>query len=620
MAWPAPALAGQQTPPPDQPRLTIDELMKVDVTSVEKHAEPAFESAAAISIILQDDIRRAGVTSLPEALRLAVGVDVARTDGRTWAISARGFDISTANKMVVMIDGRSIYTPLFSGVFWDVQDVVLDDVDRIEVIRGPGASLWGANAVNGVINIITKRASETKGTLVKVGGGNDLGQIIVQHGGSMGAKASYRVYAKDRYRGSEVFANGADADDPLRMTQVGTRIDADFGRTSLTVQSDAYAGSIGLFAHPDSDVSGGNVLTRLTRSYASGNQLQFQAYYDYTYRRVPQQFAEARNTGDVDLQYRFIPLKRHDVTAGAGFDLTDGRTVESPVLFFDPSARTTALVNVFAQDVVELVPQRFYVTLGSKVEHNSYTGVEVEPTARFRWSFDSRHVLWGAISRAVRMPTRFDEDLRFTGFSPNVVLSGSPSFQSETVVAHELGYRHSAGHRFAAGVALFENDYDHLRSEEPTLPAGLPVVLENLLTAKTAGAELSTTYQPSTRVELRGSYAFLHEELRFKPGSLDPTGGSSEVHDPGHQVSFRSMITLPRRVELDGTFRWISALSSPVIPAYGELDVHCGVHVHRTEIELIGNNLLHAQHQEGSTLPNPEEFIRSVFVQLTWRP
>jgi iron complex outermembrane receptor protein len=616
----SPEPQAQSAEPQARPRPTIDELMKIDVTSVQKHAEPAFEAAAAISILLQDDLRRAGITTLAEALRLAAGVTVGRTDGHTWAISARGFAISTANKMVVMIDGRSIYTPLFAGVLWDVQDVVLEDVDRIEVVRGPGASLWGANAVNGVINVITKRASETKATLVQVGGGSNQGQTSVRYGGAIGTSGAFRVYGTGQYQAPQLFLSGASANDPMNHGQVGFRVDLDAGRKSFTIQSDAYTGKIGAFDRPDTDVSGGNILGRLTRTSASGNQLQLQWYYDYTYRNVPRQFAEARNTGDVDLQYRFVPLRRHDVTAGAGLDVTHSRTLGSAVLFFEPATRTSPLLNTFAQDVIEVVPQRFYVTIGSKFEHNDYTGFEVQPTGRFRWSPARSATVWGAVSRGVRMPARFDTDLRFTGNSPTVLIEGSPDFLSETVIAHELGYRQSLGRRIAVGITAFENDYDHLRSQEPTLPTIVPVVLSNLLTARTTGLELTAAVQPSTHWDLRGSYAFLSEQFRQAPGSLDPTVGSSEANDPTHQLSIRSMVTL-RHVELDATVRTIGHLPHPAIPGYTELTVHIGLRpTPRVQLAVIGDNLLHSSHQEASTLPNPEVFVRSVLVQLTWRP
>ena len=623
LSAPGPAAAGQrepaQNPPPPQ-RLSIEELQAIDVTSVAKHAEPGFEAAAAISIIRQDDLRRAGITTLPEALRLAAGVEVARFDGHTWSISARGFNISTANKMVVLIDGRSVYTPLFSGVLWDAQDLVLEDVDRIEVIRGPGGALWGANAMNGVINIITKRADDTKGLLVNTGGGSNLGQTAVRYGGALGANGAYRVYGKYRYIGAQVFSGGDNAHDPLRSGQVGGRLDREIGHLSFTLQGDGYVGRVGLTDRADSDIAGGNVLSRLTYTDASGRQLQVQAYYDGTYRMVPRQFTERRDTVDVDVQYRFSLGTRHDVTTGAGLNVSRSRTTASAVLSFDPGTRVTPLVNLFGQDVISVVPQRLYLTLGAKAEHNAYTGAEYQPTLRLRWSPSSGRTIWGEVSRAVRMPSRFDTDLRFTGFSPVVIIRGDPGFRSETVVASELGLRQSLGRTLAFGVTAFRNQYDHLRSQEPTLPTGFPVVLSNLLAARTGGVEFSAEYHPVPRWEWHANYSFLTERFRSKAGSLDPTGGTSEANDPAHQFSLRSFLTLPGRTEFDATLRVIGRLPHPVIPRYAELTLHWGVHAtDALELAVIGDNLLHAHHQEFSSLPTREEFVRSFFGQATWR-
>jgi iron complex outermembrane receptor protein len=608
---------------PDQQtlkRLSIEELSNIDVTSTLKHAEPVNQAAAAITVITGDDIRRAGITTLPEAMRLVTGVQVARFDGRTWAISARGFDITTANKLVVMIDGRSVYTPLFSGVFWDVQDVVLEDVDRIEVVRGPGGTLWGANAVNGVINIVTKSAAQTKGTLVQVGGGTELGQTSVRYGTSAGSDGNIRVYAKYRYRGSEVFANGDSARDPLRSGQVGFRYDGGAsGRTVTTVQGDLYTGKIGLFDRPDSDVAGGNLLARIAHTYSSGSQLQVQMYYDGTYRSVPRQFAEHRDTVDVDLQYRFSFGKRQDVVTGVGYDVTRGHVAPSPVLFFLPETRTSPLLNVFVQDEIAIVPSRVTLIAGSKFEHNDYTGFEYQPTLRARWTPHGGETIWAAISRAVRMPTRFDSDLQFTGTAPIVVLRGDPGFQSETVLAREVGYRQRFGSTVSLDVAAFHNTYDNLRTEEPTLPFGVPVVLANNMSARTSGIEVTAEYQPAPAVQLHAGYTWLTEQFTLAPGSHDITGGTNEANDPGHQIWARSFVNLPRGFEADAVFRYVGALPHPVIPAYGELTLRGGWRRGRIEISITGDNLLHDYHQEFSSLTPPEEFPRSGFAQVTWR-
>jgi iron complex outermembrane receptor protein len=601
-------------------RLSIEELSSIDVTSTLKHAEPISASAAAIQVITGDDIRRAGITTLPEALRLATGIQVARFDGRTWAISARGFNISTANKLVVLVDGRSVYTPLFSGVFWDVQDLVLEDVDRIEVIRGPGGTLWGANAVNGVINIVTKPAGQTRGTLVQIGGGSELGQAAVRYGMAAGTGGALRMYAKYRYRGSEVFETGASARDPLRTAQAGFRFDRGAAnRTVMTLQGDLYKGAVGISDRPDSDVAGGNLLARIARTYSGGAQLQLQAYYDGTYRRVPRQFAEHRDTADIDLQYRTRLGLRHDLVAGAGYQLTHGHAAPSPVLFFAPETRTSPLVNLFVQDEITLVPNRVAIIIGSKVEHNDYTGFEYQPTVRARWTVRERGSVWGAVSRAVRMPTRFDSDLRFTGQSPIVVLRGDAGFRSETVLSRELGYRYRFGSAASIDVAAFHNTYDRLRTQEPTLPAGIPIVLRNNMEGRTSGLEASAEYEPAARVRLHAGYTLLSEDLRLKPGIVDIAQGAAEYNDPKHQVWMRSAIDLRGGFETDGVFRFVGELPHPRVPRYAELTLRLGWRRGRTELSLVGDNLLHDRHAEFGNLTPREEYPRSAFLQATWR-
>jgi len=600
-------------------RLSIEDLSGIDVTSTLKHAEPVFASAAAIEVITGDDIRRAGITMLPEALRLVTGVQVARFDGHTWATSARGFNISTANKLVVMIDGRSVYTPLFSGVFWDVQDLVLEDVDRIEVIRGPGATLWGANAVNGVINIVTKHASQTEGTLVQIGGGTDLGQTAVRYGRAIGRDGGVRVYGKYRYRGSQVFETGESARDPLRSGQAGFRFDhGASGRTLMTLQGDIYKGAIGISDRPDSDVAGGNLLARVAHTYASGSQLQLQAYYDGTYRRVPRQFAEHRDTMDLDLQYQTRIAARHDLVTGIGYQLTHGHAAPSQVLFFVPETRTSPLWNLFAQDEITIAPNRLAVIVGSKFEHNDYTGFEFQPTVRGRWTPGGRDTLWGAVSRAVRMPTRFDSDLRFTGVTPIVVLRGDAGFQSETVRSREIGYRRF-GSAASIDLAAFYNTYDDLRTQEPTPPAGIPIVLSNLMKARTSGIEVSAEVEPAVAVRLHAGYTYLSEDFRLQPGSRDISNGTAEYNDPVHQGWLRSNINLARDFEADAIFRYVDALPHPIVPGYAELTLRFGWRRGTTELSVIGDNLLHDHHPEFGNLTPRVEYPRSVFGQATWR-
>ena len=602
-------------------QLTIEQLTHIDVTTVTKHAEPLGEAAGAISLITQEDIRRSGVTTLADALRLATGVAVARSDGHTWAISARGFNSPTADKMQVLIDGRIVYTPLFSGVQWDVQDTVLENIDRIEVIRGPGAALWGANAMNGVINVITKTASQTSGTFIQLGAGSDLGQGVAQYAATFATGGGYRVYGKYSYRGALEFDGGASARDPMQSGHSGFRVDWQHGpRTALTVQGDLYDGAIGVADRPDIHVTGGNVLGRLGHTLASGAQLQLQWYYDGTYRNVPRQFSEHRDTYDVQLQYRATFGSRHDVTTGAGYDVTSGRAPRSLVLFFVPDTRTSPLFNAFVQDEIAILPRRLAIVLGAKIEHNDYTGFEHEPTARIRWTSTSGHTLWSAVSRAVRMPTRFDTDLRFTGFTQAILIQGSPDFRSETVVSTEAGYRKTLAPQLAFDVSAFDNHYDQLRSQEPTIPGGFPIVIANDLQAHTRGVELTADYRPAARLRLHAGYSFLDERLTFRPGSRDATAGAQEADDPRHQLSLRTYVDLPGRTEVDAMFRFVGELPNPRVARYAELDVHLGLRPRPfIELSIVGNDLLHTQHVEFGNLSPPEAFPRSVYARASWR-
>ena len=391
-------------------------------------------------------------------------------------------------------------------------------------------------------------------------------------------------------------------------------------RTAFTLQADAYDAKSGLSDRPDIDESGGNLLGRLSHTSSTGAQLQLQGYYDGTYRKVPRQFSEHRDTGDLDFQYR-IAAGRHDVTSGAGYRLTRGRAPASAVLFFDPSTRTSHLLNAFVQDEISIVPRTLTATIGSKVEHNDFTGVEYQPTGRLRWSPSARQTVWGAVSRAVRMPTRFDTDLRFTSGFPIVVLSGNPDFASETVVAGEVGYRHRVGNRLALDVAAFVNGYDDLRTQEPsTAPGGIPITLGNNLQATTRGIELGADYQPARFWQLHGAYTRLSEDFRLTAASLDPSKGSGEHNDPKHQILLRSYFDLPSSGEIDAVFRFVGALPQPKVSGYAELTLRAGWgHEGPLEVSVIGDNLLHGRHGEAAaTGPLQEQYLRRVTARATW--
>jgi len=623
----SPALAQQAAAldPAALKRLSVEELMDIDVTSVSKRSEPLSTAAAAISVITSEDIRRYGATSLPELLRLATGLEVARADGHTWAISARGFDITTANKLQVLIDGRSIYTPLFSGVFWDVQDTLLADIDRIEVIRGPGAALWGANAVNGVINIITKDAAQTQGGRVFAAAGGDEGAAAgVRYGGKLGDGASYRAYARFSHYDPLVFPNGASARDPLQRTQGGFRLDGGtggaggVGSDAYTVQGDLYTGFYGDPFAADADLNGGNLLGRWTRRTSATADWKLQVYADLTHRSIPRLFAEQRSTYDLDLQ-RHVHAGAHDVLWGVGYRVSGDQVTNSDVIAFLPARRTETLASAFARDEIALVRDRLHLVAGTELEHNDYTGFELQPTLRLAYTPSPKETLWSAVSRAVRTPTRIDTDVRFFA-GPVTAVEGSPGFRSEVVVSYELGWRIQPAPGLSLDTATFYSVYDHLRSQEAT-DGGLPVVLANKAKATTAGIEVSANYQMRPWLRWTAGYSYLDERFGLEPGSSDPTGGTAEGDDPGNQLSLRASLDLPRRVQLDFFLRHVGELPQPVVPAYTELDVRLGWEpVAGLELSLVGRNLLHPHHAEfGAAGPLAQEVPRSVFGRAAWR-
>jgi iron complex outermembrane receptor protein len=613
--------AEQTTLAQDLKRLTIEELAELDITSAGRRAERLADVPAAVAIITDEDIRRSGVTTLAEAMRLAGVLDVARIHGNSWAVSARGFTITTANKLLVLIDGRTVYSPLFSGTFWDAQDLLLADIDRIEVVRGPGASTWGANAVNGVINVITKPAANTRGTFVSLGAGSvDRYVALVRHGGRLGASGSYRVYGKYRDRDPLFLESGPSSEDWQRFGQGGLRLESGrSGADQWFLQGDVYLGAEGLLGRESADIAGGNVMGRWTRRF-SGGEFQGQVYYDRTFRHVPLQFEERRNTFDVEALHRQRYGARHEFVAGGNVRVTHGRDVGSAGFRFIPEERTDALLSVFVQDDIVLRPDRLFLRVGTKFERNDFTGLEVQPTARLRLAMGPRQMAWAAVSRAVRLPTRFDTDLQLihppTGA---VTLTGSEAFDSESVIAYEAGYRVRPHTRLAFDVSLYANRYDDLRSVEPPTGPGDPAVLANLQNASTAGVELIAVLQPIDRWGVRATYAYLHSEFSLDPGSRDPFGGANEANDPSHLFSIRSSIDLPRGLQFDAMARVVGRRPAPAVEGYGELDLRAGWTVRPGwDLSLVGQNLLHARHAELFGAPRIV-VRRGAYLRSTWR-
>jgi iron complex outermembrane receptor protein len=627
LAAPASLLRGQarpEAPSAELKKLSIEELMEIDVTSVSRRSERLSRAAAAVTVITAEDIHRSGVTTLAEALRLVNAVHVAQTDGRTWAISTRGFNLTTANKLLVLIDGRSVYTPLFSGVFWDVQQTLLEDVERIEIIRGPGATLWGANAVNGVINVITRSARATQGGLAKLGGGDEERVFGgVRYGGRLGERAFYRVYGRYVYRDALAFPDGSDARDPLRIGHTGFRVDGDAtDRDSFALQGDAYRGISSEAIRTDTQLDGGNLLGRWTRRLAGDASLDLQVYWDRTHRDIPDSFEERQDILDLDFQHQTPLGERQRLVWGLGYRHISDDVENSRTVVWVPEDRSRGLASAFVQDEIRLFQNRLQLTVGSKLELTESTGLEVQPGVRMAWTPDDRRTLWAAVSRAVRTPTRLDEDLRLLDPSGNVLIFGNQDFDSEELLAYEAGYRVQPLAALIVDLAAFYNDYDDLRSQESVVPGErFPIRLDNQLNARAWGLELRTFYEAAPGWRLQGSYTWFDKDLSLDPGSTDVTGGNPEGNDPRHRFMLRSYLDLPRGVALDAWLRYVSELPNPRVPSYTELDLRVGWTLRPgLDLSLFGRNLLDEQHPEfGPPGPTRKEVERSLYGRVTWQ-
>jgi iron complex outermembrane receptor protein len=633
----------------DLRRLSLEQLMNIEVTTVARRPESAALTPAAIFVITRDDIRRAGVSSIPEALRLAPGVQVARIDANKWAIGIRGFPDRLARAMLVLIDGRAVYSPLFAGTYWEVQDMLLADVDRIEVIRGPGGTLWGANAVNGIVNIITRPAAATQGTLVSVeSGSNDRLDTAVRYGGAHGERLHYRGYAKVFDRASFVRPDESDFD-AWRMGQVGGRADwtAGPGRQA-TLQGDLYVGRAGQRAtlssyttpydetvSGDAALGGGNVLGR----WIAG-RWHAQAYYDRTSRRELT-FRETRDTVDLDIQHALLQGARHHVLWGAEYRVSSGRTASSQPQFqsFDPANRTDQLATGFIQDEIDVVPRRVRATLGVKLEHNGYSGVGVQPSARLAWSPVDDHTVVVSVTRALRTPSRVETDYNRTAIVSAAVplfirLLPNDAFEPEDVVAYETGYRGQIGSRASVSVSTFLNRHQHLLSTEAGTPfvesdpAGLapdrlviPLMFGNGLHGTSYGLEANADLRPAPWLRTTASYSYLRVELTRNPGSADASQEhSGEGLSPRHQIEMQWAIDLPRAWQIDWMFRYVGRLPALNVPAYATSDVRVAYRLRPDlSLALVGRDLQQAHHLEftNGTL-GASEVPRSVSVQLVW--
>jgi iron complex outermembrane recepter protein len=630
--------------------LSLAQLGDLEVTSVSKLPEEVRRTPAAIFVLTQDDIRRSGATNIPELLRLVPGVEVARRDSEHWSVGIRGFGSQFSRSVLVMIDGRSVYTPLFAGVFWDVQNTPLEDIDRIEVIRGPGGTIWGANAVNGIINIITKSSRDTHGALATAGGGSlDQGTAGFRFGAGNGRSLDYRVYGQGFLRGAESHTDGHKYDEG-HMEQIGFRTDwARAGQDSLTVQGDLYQGlsgekvGVGSFTPPSQrileakdDVLGGNVLVHWRREFTGRSGIQLQGYYDRTRRFAPH-FGETRNTVDIDFLGHLQLGGRHNLLWGTGARVSPNTFIQKvPTLNFTPH-NTDSVYSGFVQDDIQIAEGKFAVTVGTKVERNNYSGVEVQPSVRLLWTPTGAHTFWAAVTRAVRTPSRLDVDLDLKGFllpGPPVPLylkiAGNPNFDSEVLLGSEMGYRTLLTPKLYLDAGWFHNEYDKLTSlgaatvsvqAAPITYVLLTFPYQNGVKGSTDGFEIGPNWQPANWWHVKGSYSFLHFDLRLRPGALDTSAVSSYINSsPHHQVVAQSQINLPRAFEFDQTYRYVSALPAQSVGDYSAVDIRLGWRAtRRWELSVGGRNLLQPSHLEFGSDPGPIVRVkRDVYGKLTW--
>jgi iron complex outermembrane receptor protein len=629
--------------------LSLEDLSKLKVTSVSKEPSPAFRSAAAVTVFTRDDIRRSGATNIPDVLRLVPGVEVAQIDGNKWAIGIRGFQGRLSKSMLVLIDGRSVYTPLFAGVYWEMQDVMLESIDRIEVIRGPGGTIWGANAVNGVINIITRRAQETSGALVSAGGGNVEQGFLNAYYGAGDEALSYRFSGGGFTRGPQFHRDGRNFDD-WRRVQGGFRLDwKSSTRDSLNVIGNAYrvvAGSklgINTYSPPaltnvedNGNFSGQNILAGWRRALGNGSDLQIRGYYDRT-SRDDLNYKEVRQTIDLDFIHH-VALDRHDVIWGAGMRISPSTYTQTvPTVDFRPHQETYSVYSAFVQDSIALVPNQLTLTLGTKLEHNSYSGFQIQPSLRFSWTPTEHQTLWGAFTHAVRTPSRLEQGFQFTALAvPSLPLFlrliGDGNFSPEQLNGYELGYRRYLRNAGFISVSTYYNRYGDLlsvesRPPEPELspsPAHLvlPLYFRNGIQAQTAGFEIASLWDLRSWWRLRANYAYLHLDARRKPSSNDAsTVGQLEGDSPQHTAVVQSFVTLPRSFEMSLTFRYVAAVPDQKVDAYSTGDARIARRLNRQlELAAVGRNLLQPSHPEYAGAPGGLVGIRrSLYLQLTWK-
>ncbi len=644
---------GQKAVPTDLTQASLEELANLQVTSVSKKDQALSQAGAAVFVITQEDIRRSGMMNIPDLLRMVPGVDVARLDSNAWAISIRGFNSRYSDKVLVLIDGRSVYSEVFSGVYWDQQNVPLEDIDRIEVIRGPGGTVWGANAVNGVINIITKSSKDTQGGLLTAATGSEENlEGLAQYGGKLGSTGAYRAYGNYFNIEPALLAPGVEAADGWHGSSGGFRADWDLSpRDTLTVQGDMLQTAEGqtltavlanqLPLEPTFNelvtVGSGNVQGQYNHILSNGSDLTLLAYFDRVHRVEVGNSVEQK--ADVDIQYHFRIGSRNDLVAGAGYLLTNESFTGLLDGLFVPDHRRDNLFSTFLQDQIELSPH-LALTFGTKLEHNGFTGFEFEPSAQLVWTPKDRQSVWLSAARAIRQPSPLDENIQVdaaivpmqNGSFGVVELSGNPALKAETVLDYELGYRNQVNRKVSFDISTFLSNYKDLRTTEPGVPfftvdSGpphlvIPEMWGNLARALNYGVELSGSWDVTSRWRLSPGFSLLHMNVKPDASSADPTVAATAGYSPKHQAQLRSSVKLSHRLEWDTSVYFVGVLSNGPVPAYTRLDTHLGWTMGEPlYFSVGGQNLLSPHHFEfvSGNLVDPTEVERSYVGKITWR-
>lgn len=616
--------------------MSLEELMNIEVTTVSKKEDTLFRSPAAITVLTSEDIRRSGHQSIPEVLRMVPGIHVAKIDSNKWAITSRGFNSMYADKLLVLIDGRTVYTPLYSGVYWDVQDLMLEDVDRIEVIKGPGGTLWGANAVNGIINIITKNAKDTQGNLLTAGTGTEeKGFSSLRHGGKLSENAYYRVYAKYFNRDEAVYPAGGHANDRTDALREGFRIDWDSSKQDhITVQGDYYDGhsaqrtnmtsSTANFAIDDNPrVRGWNMLTRWTRKYSESSDMSLQFYYDRT-ERYAISLGETRDTFDIDFQRRFQLADNHNLIWGLGYRHTGDNTNASYTIAFNPSNRKEEVFTGFVQDEITIVDDLLKFIVGTKVEKNDYTDYEIQPNVRLLWTPDAKNTVWASFARAMSTPSRSYAHMTNKYLTAGPVsrqFIGSNDLKSQEVKSYELGYRIKPTDNLFFDFSMFYNEYDHLITSENN-PTDLTRIYDNMINGETYGGEIATHWQVNRNWKLDGGYSFIKMQMHTEDASTDTTTELKRERSSPHNIfHLNSQLNLRDDLEFNTTLYHVGSVPQHNIPSYTRLDMGLTWNLSKDmDISIIGQNLLDRAHPEfGDDAPFTTEAQRGIFGKLTYR-